>query len=147
MRFGERCNLHTEDGQWNHLFIPSAIRIFPYQDRLVRIIASDDRALEASTGDGVRLVPFELERYLRSHPGTTATYSTTGALGESIRTAGPSTGSDYMHARRGATPLVASGIRRRADRSSVFLQKEHFMYIGLGTIIVIIIIVLLLRGR
>lgn len=107
MRFGERCNLHTEDGQWNHLFIPSAIRIFPYQDRLVRIIASDDRALEASTGDGVRLAPFEPER----------------------------------------DPLVASGIRRRADRSSVFLQKEHFMYIGLGTIIVIIIIVLLLRGR
>lgn len=88
-------------------FRPFGHQDFPYQDLLVRIIASDDRALEASTGNGVRLVPFEPER----------------------------------------DPLVASGIRRRADRSSVFLQKEHFMYIGLGTIIVIIIIVLLLRGR
>jgi GrpB-like predicted nucleotidyltransferase (UPF0157 family) len=66
--------------------IPEAIRVFPYQDQLVRITASNDRALEASTRDGTRLVRFELERYLRSHPGTVASYATTTATGETILT-------------------------------------------------------------
>lgn len=82
-------NLHTEAGNWNHLIIPETVRVLTYQDYPVRIIASNDPALEGSTGGGVRLVPFELERYLRSHRGTTATYATTGAGGETIRTTGP----------------------------------------------------------
>lgn len=86
-------NLRTEDGRWNHLLIPEAVRIFPYQDQLVRITASNDPALEATTRDGTRLVRFELERYLRSHPGTRASYATTAATGETIRTAG----SDAQH--------------------------------------------------
>ncbi len=86
-------NLHTEAGRWNHLFIPEAVRIFPYQDHLVRIIASDDRALEASTRNGQRLVRYEVERYLRSHPATTATYITTDATGDAVHTVGPHSGS------------------------------------------------------
>jgi len=39
-------------------------------------------------GDGTRLVRFELERYLRSHPGTTASYAMTTATGETIRVTG-----------------------------------------------------------
>ncbi len=84
-------NLRTEGGQWNHLFIPKAVRVFPPQDDLVRITASNDQALQASTANGLLLVRFELERYLRSHPGTTATYVTTDARGETTRTAGPAT--------------------------------------------------------
>jgi len=80
-------NLHTEAGHWNHLFIPEAVRVFGYQDHPLRIVDSDNPSLEASTEDGVRLVPFELDRYLRSHPGTRATYATTDARGETIRTA------------------------------------------------------------
>ena len=79
-------NLHTEQGSWNHLLIPEAVRVFPYQDQLVRITASNDRALEANTQDATRLVRFELERYLRSHPGTTASYAMTTATGETIHT-------------------------------------------------------------
>ncbi|MBA3509638.1 MAG: hypothetical protein H0T19_06055, partial [Thermoleophilaceae bacterium] len=79
-------NLHTEQGSWNHLLIPEAVRVFPYQDQLVRITASNDRALEASTQDGTRLVRFDLEGYLRSHPGTTASYAMTTATGETIHT-------------------------------------------------------------
>jgi len=86
-------NLRTEAGRWNHLFIPEAVRMFPYQDQLVRIIASDDRALEASTRNGWRLVRYELERYLRSHPSTTATYVTTDADGDAVHTVGPGSGS------------------------------------------------------
>ncbi len=79
-------NLQTEAGRWNHLFIPEAVRIFPYQDQLVRVTYSNDRALEERTAGGGRVVRFELERYLRSHPGTTATY-TTAAAGETTQTA------------------------------------------------------------
>ncbi len=86
-------NLRTEAGRWNHLLIPEAVRIFPYQDHLVRIIASDDRALEATTRNGWRLVPSELERYLRAHPGTTATYVTTDMGGDAVHTVGPGSGS------------------------------------------------------
>jgi hypothetical protein len=82
-------NLHTEGGQWNHLLIPEAARVFPYQDHPVRVLASNDPALDAQGHDGVRLVPFELERHLRSHPGTVATYATTDAWGEKVLTAGP----------------------------------------------------------
>ena len=84
-------NLQTEGDQWNHLLIPEAVRVFPYQDDPVRILASDNPALDAHRHDGVRLLPFELERHLRSHPGTTATYSTTDAHGVKVLTAGPGT--------------------------------------------------------
>lgn len=67
-------NLQTEAGYWNHAFIPEAVRVFPYQDQLVRITDSNDRALEGRSRGGTRLVRFELERYLRAHRGTTATY-------------------------------------------------------------------------
>ncbi len=79
-------NLYTEKGSWNHLFIPEAVRVFPYQDELVRITDSNDRTLEGSTENGIRVVPYELDRYLRSHPGTSATYVTTVAGVETTRT-------------------------------------------------------------
>jgi hypothetical protein len=90
-------NLRTEEGSWNHLFLPGAIRVFPYQDRLVRITSSNDPGLEASTRDGTRLVRFELERYLRAHPGTSATSATTTAAGEVVLTTS-------HHNDRGPTP-------------------------------------------
>lgn len=82
-------NLRTEGGHWNHLFIPEAVRIFPYQDHPVRIVSSDDPALEAMRSRDARLMPYELERYLRSHPGTTVTYATADAGAEAFVTAGP----------------------------------------------------------
>ena len=71
-------NLQTEAGLWNHAFIPEAVRVFGYQDELVRITGSNDRALEGRTRDGTRLVRFELERYVRLHPGTSVTYASGG---------------------------------------------------------------------
>jgi len=99
-------NLRTEAGRWNHLFIPEAVRIFPYQDHLVRIIASDDPALEASTRNGWRLVPSELERYLRSHPGTTTAYITTDAVGDAMHAASPGTGSRTLPTTRISDKLI-----------------------------------------
>lgn len=82
-------NLYTEHGSWNHLLIPEAVRVFHYQDQLIRVTDSNDRGLEAMTGDGAQLVRYELERHLRSHPGTIATYTTTAAGVETTRTGGP----------------------------------------------------------
>ncbi|MGI9062769.1 MAG: hypothetical protein ACR2FQ_02970, partial [Pseudonocardiaceae bacterium] len=77
-----------------------AIRVFPYQDQLVRITDSNDRALEERTRDGTRLVRFELERYLRSHPGTSATYTAAIPAGETTQTTEPAS------AAPSATPIL-----------------------------------------
>lgn len=72
--FNMFSNLRTEAGRWNHAFIPEEVRIFGYQDELVRVVATDDGYLRKQGVDGYLLPRFELERYLRKHPGTTATY-------------------------------------------------------------------------
>lgn len=79
--------LRTEPGAWNHLVVPEAVRVFGYQDQLVRVVTSNDPALVARSSGGTRLVGFELDRYLRTHPGTVATYTT--ASHENPRTIGP----------------------------------------------------------
>ena len=79
--------LRTEPGAWNHLVVPEAVRVFGYQDQLVRVVASNDPALLARSSGGTRLVGVELDRYLRSHPGTVATYTT--ASQQNPRTLGP----------------------------------------------------------
>ncbi len=68
-------NLQTEAGSWNHAFIPEAVRVFAYQDKLVRVTASDDPALLRRTSHGTRIVRFELERHLRRNPGVHATWT------------------------------------------------------------------------
>ncbi len=69
-------NLRTEPGAWNHLLIPESARLFGYQNQLVRVVASNDPALLARGAGGTRLVRFELDRYLRSHPNSVVTYTT-----------------------------------------------------------------------
>ena len=81
-------NLQTENGRWNHAFIPEAVRVFPYQDQLVRVTDSNDRALEQRTTGGRRVVRFELERYVRAHPGTSATYTPATVAGGASDTTG-----------------------------------------------------------
>ena len=81
-------NLQTERGAWNHAFIPEAVRIFTYQDELVEVTDSNDPALARRTADGSRVVRFELERYIRSRPGTSATYTPTALSGAVARSTG-----------------------------------------------------------
>ena len=75
-------NLQTERGAWNHAFVPEAMRVFTYQDELVRVTDSNDPALAKRTEQGSRVVRYELERYVRSRPGTTAAYVPAAAAGE-----------------------------------------------------------------
>ena len=35
------CNLRTEKGYWNHLFLPEGMRVFGYQDDLVTVLESN----------------------------------------------------------------------------------------------------------
>ncbi len=86
-------NLYTEKGFWNHLFIPEGVRIFAYQDHLVRITGSNDPGLASTTQDGTVFVRYDLERYLRSRPGITAAYVSSAGEGPTMgttRTSGPS---------------------------------------------------------
>ena len=79
-------NLRTEGGYWNHLVVPASVRVFGYQDQLMRITGSNDPTLQERTRDGTRLVRFELDRYLRSHPDTRATYLVATPIGEESET-------------------------------------------------------------
>ncbi len=88
--FAMFSGLRTEQGAWNHLFVPEAVRVFGYQDDVVRVVASNDPTLVARSSDGTRLVFLALDNYLRSHPGTIATYTTSGEQG--TRTVGPLAG-------------------------------------------------------
>lgn len=67
-------NLRTEEGRWNHLIVPSEVRIFELQDELVEITASNDPVLARNAERDQRVVRYELERYLRRHPASFATY-------------------------------------------------------------------------
>jgi len=78
-------NLQTEADDWNHAFIPKAVRVFGQQDELVTVTASDDPLLLRRTSHGTRMVRFELERYLRGHPGVHATV----APGVAVDAGGP----------------------------------------------------------
>lgn len=68
-------NLQTEAGDWNHAFVPEAVRVFGYQDELVTVTASNDPQLLRRTSRGTRMVRYELERYLRRHPRVRATWT------------------------------------------------------------------------
>jgi hypothetical protein len=81
-------NLYTEQGYWNHLLVPEAVRVFHGQDEVVRITGSNDPELAAASRDGTTFVRFELDRYLRSHPGTSATYTTAAHPDEAMSTGG-----------------------------------------------------------
>ncbi len=71
--FAMYSNLQTEGSSWNHALIPEAVQRFGIQDDLVTVSASSDPLLARRTRGGTRMVRFELERYLRLHPGTRAT--------------------------------------------------------------------------
>lgn len=68
-------NLQTEGEDWNHLLVPERVRLFSMQEQLVTVRAASDPALLRRTSGGTRMVRFELERYLRAHRGSRATYA------------------------------------------------------------------------
>jgi hypothetical protein len=60
--FSMYSNLRTEGAYWNHLVVPSWVRVFPYQEDLVRIDASSEPALRRYHERGELLVAAEFAR-------------------------------------------------------------------------------------
>lgn len=59
------CNLRTEKGYWNHLFLPERMRVFGFQDDLVTIVESDLPDFEYLRERGMPLPFFEFRRWTR----------------------------------------------------------------------------------
>lgn len=72
--FNMFSNLRTEAGRWNHVLVPEAVRIFDYQDGLIEVTGSNDDVLSRNAELDEQVTSFELQRYLRRHPGAYATY-------------------------------------------------------------------------
>jgi hypothetical protein len=72
--FAMFSNLRTEGEYWNHAFLPRAMRLFPYQADLVRIVSSDDPRLAEDAEDGSEWVYFQLRDYLTRNPDVSVTF-------------------------------------------------------------------------
>jgi hypothetical protein len=73
-------NLQTEGGHWNHLFMPQSMQVFSFQDDLVRVVRSSDPYLAGDPRRDIRLVAFEMRRYLEDHPDVAITYEVRGEV-------------------------------------------------------------------
>lgn len=58
-------NLATEGHHWNHWLVPRNVKVFGYQDDLLRIDGSDQPRLRAAAERGALLPRFEVRRQLR----------------------------------------------------------------------------------
>ena len=66
-------NLRTEKGLGNHQLIPTAVRIFEFQDQLAQVVESNDPLLQPYVESGDWLTVFELRRICnRQFESTTA---------------------------------------------------------------------------
>ena len=73
-------NLRTEAGKWNHLFMPESLQVFSgYQDRLIKIVKTDDSKLsEVYMERGLLAPEFEIRRRLMERPELSATLERDG---------------------------------------------------------------------
>ena len=84
--FSMYSNLQTEGDRWNHLFMPQALRVFGYQDKVVHIRRSSDPRLQKDAREKTGWVPFEFRRYLGSRPEVSVVYQIDGVVREVTRT-------------------------------------------------------------
>ena len=73
-------NLKTEGQHWNHFLFPRSMRVFGYQDEVLRIIDSSDQKLLQDREEGTGWIRFELRRYLADRPDTMLSYEVGGEL-------------------------------------------------------------------
>jgi len=67
-------NLQTEEDRWNHLLLPEAVRVFGYQDRTVRVLASDVPALAEAARSDRRLAWVAFAAMTSEHPAGSVVY-------------------------------------------------------------------------
>ncbi len=66
--FSMFSNLQTEGEGWNHYLVPRSLRIFHFQDELIRVVDASDPRLERMAARGVRLVPLALRQLALENP-------------------------------------------------------------------------------
>jgi len=76
--FAMYSNLQTEGQQWNHLFMPQTLRVFGWQDELVRVIESNDPELNRAAEEEILITWFEFHRKVSSTPGIEVRYEYLG---------------------------------------------------------------------
>lgn len=80
-------NLQTEGENWNHLFLPKAMRVFPFQNDLVEVIDSSDPHLRSASREGTRWIYFEFQDYMSRRPDASVIYVYRGERREVPRVA------------------------------------------------------------
>lgn len=95
--FAMFSNLRTEQGRFNHLFLPASMQVFDYQKEVIVVT----KAPRSFTGnDEIRLVPIEFRRrFARMKPGEKVTFLREGAPYTLTKGAAPTANKDL------ATPL------------------------------------------
>jgi len=73
-------NLQTEAGHWNHELLPEGMRVFHFQDHLVRIVASSDPELAEAADRDREWVLFALRDWANDHPDASLTYELDGTV-------------------------------------------------------------------
>ena len=93
-------NLQTEGDQWNHLFLPRSMRIFPLLNDPVTIVDSSEPRLEQLAKDGTRIAYPHFLFLVSQSPNSSVTYEYRGDRSVVTRIADDPTLS------RGANPVI-----------------------------------------
>lgn len=76
-------NLRTEAGFENHLFIPSWLRIFGYQDQSIRVVDSSAQELKGIAESNERLILHDFRVRASRHPDAWVVYELAGTIHQS----------------------------------------------------------------
>lgn len=71
-------NLHTEGGTTNHLLLTRPPYIASYQDEVAIIEGSSERSMQTMAERRLGVVRYQLEKWMRAHPGDWATFTIDG---------------------------------------------------------------------
>jgi hypothetical protein len=73
-------NVQTEGDRWNHYVFPRWMRVFHFQDDLIRVIKTTDPVLQRIAGTEIRLVAFDLRNRVEANPGMKLQYEHRGRV-------------------------------------------------------------------
>ncbi len=90
-------NLRTESGYENHLFMPVALRVFPYQNESVLILASSEPKLQKLANANERLLLHDLRNRASKFPNASLRYEHAGQ--------------EYLTAKISKDPLIGKPLK------------------------------------
>ncbi len=82
--FAMFSNLRTEQGRFNHLFLPASMQVFQYQKELIHVTKAPTAFTPSA--EGVDVVPLEFRRrFARLHKGDEVTFTRDGVPGTLVK--------------------------------------------------------------